>query len=648
MNTVDEMHPSANKLAAFGLGQLDEAESAEIECHVASCAACRLLIENLPADSFVLKLRDSAESGSAATSDPTAGGLAHEAPTLVGESVPTGATEAPPTLAGHPRYQVLQVLGAGGMGTVYKAVHQLMERPVALKIINPRLTGDPAAVERFRREVKGAARLTHPNIVTAYDAEQAGDLHFLVMEYVEGQSLDKLVQQQGALPVIVACDYARQVALGLQHAFERGLVHRDIKPHNLMRTRDGQIKILDFGLARFVRESEAMNSARADRPPGVLSAPADRDVCRHGDSTLPLTQTGSVLGTPDYMAPEQAVDCQAADIRADLYSLGCTLYFLLTGTVPFPEGSVVDKLLAHAERIPKPLTSYRHDIPGQVVRVVERLLAKDPSDRFATPAAVADALYNAAAAAPPAEPIPSASAPVRRRRTGMKVATGFTAAAVLLGVFVFLRQLPEDTMEEYMTTLYTGCALLGGTLLACQFLMSLFGLGHHHDIGGHEFHDAGHAAGHDADHDANTSWLVGILTFRTVVAALTFFGLAGRAAMAAELPAESAFGVALAAGAGALFLIAWMMRSLYSLKAEGTVRIQRSVGQVGTVYLPIPGHRGGAGKVHLNLQSRTVEYQAVTASEPLATGTQIRVVAVVNSDTVEVIHAPTPERISHV
>jgi hypothetical protein len=197
--------------------------------------------------------------------------------------------------------------------------------------------------------------------------------------------------------------------------------------------------------------------------------------------------------------------------------------------------------------------------------------------------------------------------------------------------------------------LYTGCALLGGTLLACQFLMSLLGIGHHHDIGGHDFHDAAHPlGGHDADHDASTSWLVGILTFRTVVAALTFFGLAGRAAVAADLSPESSFGLALAGGASALFLVAWLMRSLYALKAEGTVRIQRAIGQKGTVYLSIPGHRGGAGKVHLNLQNRTVEYQAVTAHEPLTTGTPVQVVAVVNSDTVEVIPAPTPERITHV
>jgi hypothetical protein len=629
MNKANTSHPNPDRLAAFGLGALDDTDSAEIECHVADCPDCRLQLENLPADSFVSKLQESARHEASIGSSLTSVGGMHEAPTWPGELPSAGDSEVPEALARHPRYRIVDVLGSGGMGTVYKAEHQVMERPVALKVIKRSLTRDPAAVERFRREVKGAARLAHPNIVTAYDAEQAGDLHFLVMEYVDGQSLDKVVQAQGPLPVIVACDYARRAALGLQHAYERGLVHRDVKPQNLMRTADGQIKILDFGLARFVRES-ASAALVADAAAGASPG---------------LTQVGSIMGTPDYMAPEQAADCQAADIRADLYSLGCTLYYLLTGHVPFPQGAVIDKLLAHAERPPTPVTAYRHDVPVEVIRVVERLLAKDPAVRYPTPAAVADALYKAAAAPPPPEPAVAAPpAPPRYRHRVLKVAAAFAALGCLFGFLVFMRRLPEDTMDEYMTMLYTACALLGGTLLACQFLMSLLGLGHHHDIGGHDVHDVGH---HDAEHDASTSWLVGVLTFRTVVAALTFFGLAGRAATAAELPAESAFGLALAAGAGALFLVAWLMRWLYGLKAEGTVRIHRALGQNGTVYLSIPGRRGGAGKVHLNLQNRTVEYQAVTANEPLATGTQVQVVAVVNSDTVEVIPAPTPERIPH-
>src|SRR4051812_34026409 len=160
------------------------------------------------------------------------------------------AEAVPEDLKGHPRYRVVRLLGQGGMGTVYLAEHVLMGRPVALKVINPRFTSSDAAVERFRREVRSAAQLSHPNIVTAHDADQAGCTHFLVMEYVEAQSLGQVISGRTTLTVAQTCECARQAALGLQHAYERGMVHRDIKPDNLMLTRDGVVKILDFGLAR--------------------------------------------------------------------------------------------------------------------------------------------------------------------------------------------------------------------------------------------------------------------------------------------------------------------------------------------------------------------------------------------------------------
>src|SRR5262249_36762668 len=151
-------------------------------------------------------------------------------------ALPAPEAAVPPELADHPRYRVVGLLGSGGMGVVFKAEHLVMERPVALKVISRGLIDRPAVMERFRREVKAAARLSHPNIVTAHDAEQAGDTHFLVMEFVEGTTLARLVNERGLLPVAEACDYVRQAALGLQHAFEHGMVHRDIKPHNLMVT----------------------------------------------------------------------------------------------------------------------------------------------------------------------------------------------------------------------------------------------------------------------------------------------------------------------------------------------------------------------------------------------------------------------------
>jgi tRNA A-37 threonylcarbamoyl transferase component Bud32 len=207
-------------------------------------------------------------------------------------------------------YLLLERLGAGGMGQVFKARHRLMKRLVALKVIRKDRLADPEAVARFQREIRAAAQLSHPNIVIAHDAAQVGDTHFLVMEYVEGTDLARLVKQQGPLPVAQACDYVRQAALGLQHAHERGLVHRDVKPANLLLTRSGVVKVLDVGLARL-------------HPAG-------------GETVAEVTHEGAVMGTPDYIAPEQACESHTVDIRADIYSLGCTLYHLLTGRCRFP------------------------------------------------------------------------------------------------------------------------------------------------------------------------------------------------------------------------------------------------------------------------------------------------------------------------
>jgi WD40 repeat protein len=240
-----------------------------------------------------------------------------------------------------------------------------MERPVALKIISQSLTTKPGMVERFAREAKAAARLSHPNIVTAFDAEEAGGTHFLVMEHVEGTDLSRHVQELGPLSVDRACDYVRQSALGLQHAFEKGMVHRDVKPHNLMLTPDGRVKILDFGLARLA--SEAV-------------------------SEEVVTATGMVLGTVDYVAPEQAYNAHHADIRSDIYSLGCTLYYLLAGKPPFPVGSPLQKMMDHSNKAPTPLAEFRQDIPEKLIPVLERMMAKNPKRRYQTPAEVALAL----------------------------------------------------------------------------------------------------------------------------------------------------------------------------------------------------------------------------------------------------------------
>jgi serine/threonine protein kinase/WD40 repeat protein len=299
-------------------------------------------------------------------------------PALAATPGSVGLTAAvPPELAQHPRYRVLALLGEGGMGAVYKAQHTHMDRLVALKVIRPALVTNPASLQRFQQEVRAAARLAHPNIVTAYDADQAGSLHFLVMEFVEGQSLADYLRRRGPLPVVEACAYARQAALGLQHDHEKGMVHRDVKPHNLMLTRQGEIKILDFGLARLGRADPA---EAGPKPLGIE------------DGTGQLTAMGTMMGTVDYIAPEQAIDAHAADILADIYSLGCTLYQLLTGHVVFPGGSVADKLVRHQKAMPVPLSHRRPDVPEGLIRLLQRMLAKEPGQRPQTPEEVAKAL----------------------------------------------------------------------------------------------------------------------------------------------------------------------------------------------------------------------------------------------------------------
>jgi serine/threonine protein kinase len=300
-------------------------------------------------------------------------------------------------------YVLLERLGEGGMGQVFKARHQKLGRVVALKLIRKDRLLQPDAVRRFRREVQAAAALSHPNIVHAFDADEIDGTHLLIMECVDGATdLARLVAQSGPLPVEKACEYIRQAALGLQHAHERGLVHRDIKPQNLLLTADGRtLKILDMGLARLVH-------------PG-------------GDSEQSgtLTQSGTIVGTPDYIAPEQARDSHIADIRADLYSLGCTFYFLLSGQVPFPGGNVTEKLLKHYMDTPTSLDQLVPGLPPAVVRLVQKLMARRPEDRFQTPAEVVaaiDQLANGAAKTPP----PAAAVTARPRNPFSELWSGET------------------------------------------------------------------------------------------------------------------------------------------------------------------------------------------------------------------------------
>ncbi len=266
-------------------------------------------------------------------------------------------------------YVLLERLGEGGMGEIFKARNWKLGRVVALKVIRRERLDNPDTVRRFEREVRAAAALDHPNIVRAFDADRIGGTHLLVMEYVAGATdLAHLVRQKGPLAVPQACDYVRQAALGLQHAHERGLVHRDVKPSNLLLTADGTVvKVLDMGLAR-------LNQSAAD------------------DKSSTVTLEGTVMGTPDYMAPEQARESHAVDIRADLYSLGCTLYYLLTGRVPFPGGSFFQKVNRHQFEEPEPVERLRPEVPAEVAAVVRKLMAKRPEERYQTPGELAAAL----------------------------------------------------------------------------------------------------------------------------------------------------------------------------------------------------------------------------------------------------------------
>jgi serine/threonine protein kinase len=348
---ANQPHPDVAALIAFHFGRLGADERKAIERHLALCKECsgRLAASVNSTDNSWTKQSSKTES-------PASG---------------EEQTGIPPPLEDHPRYKILERIGEGGMGVVYKAEHRVMGRIVALKILTAGLSFNPAAMDRFRREVRLASRLNHPNIVTAYDADEAGDLHFLVMEFVDGVSLDKLVSKGGPLPVQIACEFVRQAALGLQHAFAKGMIHRDIKPHNLMLAQTGQVKILDFGLARIADLTAA--------DPASLTAMA-------------ITKPQTVMGTPDFCSPEQSRDPTSADIRSDLYSLGCTFYHLLTGKPPFEGAGTYAKMIAHYKEPPPDLAKERKDIPGAVGEILQKLLSKSPLERFQTPAELSTAL----------------------------------------------------------------------------------------------------------------------------------------------------------------------------------------------------------------------------------------------------------------
>ncbi|HRX77581.1 MAG TPA: serine/threonine-protein kinase [Pirellulaceae bacterium] len=326
----------------------------------------------LTADQFVVRLRDSGllsdtdvqsfRSTLNVTSSPTPDELAEK---LIQEKKLTEyqaktlcLDDSNPLVIGE--YVVLEEIGRGGMGRVYKAFHRRMERTVAIKTMQS-FSDTGRAIERFRREVRAAAKLIHPNIVTALDAGERDGTPYLVMEYVEGENLCQTAKRYGGLPVDKALNYLLQAARGLDYAHRQGIIHRDIKPSNMLLCRDGMVKVLDLGLARF--ETGSLDESDITQPPD-------------------LTRSGDLIGTTNYVSPEAAVDIRKADFRADIYSLGCTLYFLLTARSMYIEGDVLDRLFAHRNTPAPSLCDAKPFAPALLDKIFQKMVAKDPGDRY--------------------------------------------------------------------------------------------------------------------------------------------------------------------------------------------------------------------------------------------------------------------------
>jgi serine/threonine protein kinase len=298
------------------------------------------------------------------------------------------------------KYRVLERLGVGGNGSVYLCEHALVRRKVAIKVLPAAKADSPSALARFYREARAAGSLDHPHLLKAHDIDQENGLHFLVMDYVDGTSLQDLVARGGPLAPPRAAHYLAQAARGLQAAHDAGLVHRDVKPANLLLDRGGIVRVADLGLARFFSD--------------------------HADPLTLRYDENNVLGTADYVAPEQALNSHEVDGRADVYSLGCTFYFLLTGQPPFQGGKVAQKLIWHQVKEPTPVRQLRPEVPEEMAVVVARMLAKDPAGRYQTPGEVAEALAPWADSLPypPAESELPKLSPAARSSSGGDSASG--------------------------------------------------------------------------------------------------------------------------------------------------------------------------------------------------------------------------------
>ena len=370
MTARTDAHPSDSTLQGFALGKLRDSAADRLIEHLDGCPDCRERAAALPDGTLDMRKGAAPDPAAAPASDlAQSRGCASAAPVPNPDPAPAPNTpsafpskpiresrlppDVPPELAEHTGYEIVKELGRGGMGVVYLARNLLMDRLEVLKVMNKAQVGRPEAIERFIQEIRSAALLNHPNVATAYSAHLIGEQLVLAMEYVEGDDLGKIVKKRGPLPIPFSCFCAREAALGLQRGHELGLVHRDIKPSNLILCRQGKrsfVKIVDFGLAK----------AKAETP-------ADRG----------LTATNQMMGTLGFTAPEQLRDARSADTRADIYSLGCTLYCLLTGATPFQGNSAYEVFIAQESGGVRPLRTVRPEVPAEVAEIVAKMMSKE-------------------------------------------------------------------------------------------------------------------------------------------------------------------------------------------------------------------------------------------------------------------------------
>lgn len=362
--------PTSQQIKALTLGQLSNEDSDSLFQHISECDHCRSELETFEdcEDSLVESLRDPADFVDFSAEPDCRMAVAKALGALAISESTNGSTYVKnlPKVIGE--YEIVRPIGSGGMGSVFLARHTKLGRQVALKVLANHRLADAHRVERFEAEMRAIGQLSHPNVVTAYDAREVDGTAVLVTEFVAGLDLGQLLQRTGALKIADACEIARRTAVALSYTNSRGFVHRDIKPSNIILSDEGEVKLLDLGLARLHSQE---------------SEPAE------------LTYTGQAMGTADYVAPEQVTDSKSVDIRADIYSLGCTLFKLLTGRAPFADEqhlTTFAKMTAHVSEMPPSLAECLPSAPRSLVQVVDSMLAKKPSDRPSTPEEIASAL----------------------------------------------------------------------------------------------------------------------------------------------------------------------------------------------------------------------------------------------------------------